>query len=450
MVNWRRFNNNITDIEYQKYYGREKTAEVRDIIERMPKRFGYWISMIAGLLFILLLFFGWLIRYPDVVEGRVTLNTTISPIKLIANTSGKIQLVSLHTGADIKTGDVLAYIESATNYETLNAIKNILDSYNPNNIKNTGILPDLPGKVALGELTPIYYSFVKNLQQLYDFNTDQLYDKQISSLKNLYDEQHNEVLNSNERVDINKKSLVYTHKLYQRDSILFRDKVTAEAELDKRQLEYLNSRQNYANAASSQIESRKQAQQTISKITEVNIQKSEKRKELELAVIASYNDLMNNIVLWEQKYLLKAPFDGKVQFLKFWTTDQFVQAGEPVFTILPLHDEPYGQIFLPAFGAGKVKTGQEVIIKLDDYPYVEYGSVSGVLTDISLTTNTETTSQGKIETYLATVKFKSGLISNYGKKLAFRHESKGTAEIITKNRKLIDRFFDNLKYATNK
>lgn len=52
-----------------------------------------------------------------------------------------------------------------------------------------------------------------------------------------------------------------------------------------------------------------------------------------------------------------------------------------------------------------------------------------------------------LETYLVTVKLDSGLMTNYGKKLPFRQESHGTAEIITKDRRLIQRLFDNLKYV---
>jgi hypothetical protein len=39
-----------------------------------------------------------------------------------------------------------------------------------------------------------------------------------------------------------------------------------------------------------------------------------------------------------------------------------------------------------------------------------------------------------------------GLKTNYGVELNFHAEAKGTAEIITEDRRLIERFFDNLRY----
>jgi len=438
------------DPDVEKYYGTERTEEVRDIIERMPTSFGNRITLIVAFIFSLILFFGVIVRYPDVVKGQVTVNSPVAPVKLVVSTPGKIKLTQFVSQSPVNSGDVVAYIQSATSYDTLQMIKKTLNTYDPTDSYNTSILSALPSKVALGELTSRYYIFLSNLHQMANFYNDSLYEKQILSLQNLYHHQVHEVQNSAERININRKTLNYAERFLKRDSILFEGKVVAEAELDKAKVDYLSSKAGYANARSSQIEAEKQAQQTISKITEIDVQKSEKKKELEIALLASYNDLVDNIILWEQKYLFKAPFKGHVQFLGFWTNDQFLPAQEPVFTIIPEAYEPYGQVVLPAHGAGKVKPGQEVIVKLDDFPYSEYGSVKGVVNSMSLTTNTEKTQQGNVEFYLVTVKFPEGLITNYGKHIAFRHGSKGSAEIITNDRRLIERLLGDFKYAFRK
>lgn len=437
-------------VDIEKYHSTERTEEVRDIIERMPTKFGLWINVIVVFIFFLLVFFGWIVRYPDIVRGQVTINAPIAPIKLVANSSGKLRLNNKISQSEVNSGDIIAYIESSTSFDTLQMIKEIIKDYNPNNPFNTSILFALPSKVALGELTSKYYSFLSSLHQMANFNNDKLYDKQINSLQNLYYHEVNEVNNSSERTSINKTNMEYTEKFLKRDSILFANKVAAEAEFDKAQMEYLNSKMSFSNAQSSQIEAEKQAQQTLSKITEINVQKSEKRKDLEITLFAAYNDLMDNIVLWEQRHLFKSPFKGRVQFLRFWTNDQYVQSGEAVFTIVPDSNGVYGQVALPAIGAGKVKIGQEVIIKLDDFPYNEYGSIAGTISSISLTVSIEKNTQGNnVEIYLVTVIFPKGLTTNYGKPVPFKQESKGIAEVITTDRRLIERLFDNLKYALN-
>lgn len=48
------------------------------------------------------------------------------------------------------------------------------------------------------------------------------------------------------------------------------------------------------------------------------------------------------------------------------------------------------------------------------------------------------------------VDFPDQLKTNYGAQLEFKAEAKGTAELITNDRRLIQRLFDNLKYVLNK
>ncbi|ETZ23859.1 HlyD family efflux transporter periplasmic adaptor subunit [Pedobacter sp. V48] len=439
----------IEVIDVERFHRRESTEEVQDIIERMPTKFAMVIGFILTFIFILLIFFGWFIRYPDIVKGKVTINSPLAPIKLVANSSGKVKLNSSMIRNDVKSGDVVAYIQSSTSYETLSKISEILQKYSPNN-DDTRILLQLPSKVSLGELTGIYYNFYSSIYQLRNFQLNKLYEEQILSLQNVNLRLQDQFKNSLERVEVNTSSLKFTEKFLKRDSILFAKKVAAEVELDRAEMEYLNNKNVLAASRSELIEAGKQAEQTISKIKELQIQKEEKMKELKIAVVTTYNQLIENIASWEQRYVIRSPFDGKIQFLKFWTDNQFVQMQEPMFTIIPKTKEPYGQVSLTTIGAGKVKEGQEVIVKLDNYPYSEYGSIKGIVTSMSLTTSTERTPQGNIEAYLVTVKFPLGLRTNYGEIIPFRHETQGDAEIITNDRRLIERIIGKIKYAIRK
>ena len=75
-----------------------------------------------------------------------------------------------------------------------------------------------------------------------------------------------------------------------------------------------------------------------------------------------------------------------------------------------------------------------------------YGSVKGIVNSISLTTNSIKTAQGDAETYLVTISFPEELKTNYGTRLNVKYEVKGSADIITNDRSLMQRFFGNLKY----
>jgi len=243
----------------------------------------------------------------------------------------------------------------------------------------------------------------------------------------------------------------FAKKIADRDSILLSEKVAAEDEADHSKISFLNSKESFQSIHNEIKTNEQQIDDDKNKLQQLYIQKNDKEKQMHLDMLSAYDDLKDNIKAWEQKYVFKAPMDGQIEFLKFWSNNQYLQTGEDVFTIIPKKNKVIGQVELPAYGAGKIKVGQEVIIKLDNYPYEEYGSVEGEVTSISLVSNIQkVNNQNNIDTYLVEVALPNGLTTNYGSKLEFKYEIKGTADIISKKRKLIQRLFDNLKYNIDK
>lgn len=169
--------------------------------------------------------------------------------------------------------------------------------------------------------------------------------------------------------------------------------------------------------------------------------------QLHLDILTSYHDLCDNITAWEQRYVLKAPVEGKLEYLKFIADNQYIQAGEELFGIIPQKSKMVGQVLLPSSGAGKINIGDKVTIKLDDYPYMEYGSVEGIVKNISLIPQARQTEKNPINTYMVVVELPRELTTNYSQKLQFKPNISGTADIIVNKRRLIERLFDNLRYS---
>ena len=91
-------------------------------------------------------------------------------------------------------------------------------------------------------------------------------------------------------------------------------------------------------------------------------------------------------------------------------------------------------------GFGKIRIGQTVNIKLNGYPYIEFGVLKGVISSLSAVP--EPTQDKSSIIYMAEVTFPQGLITSYNKELPMIQQMDGTAEIITENIRLISRFFN--------
>ena len=91
-----------------------------------------------------------------------------------------------------------------------------------------------------------------------------------------------------------------------------------------------------------------------------------------------------------------------------------------------------GEIKIPATGSGKIRTGQQVNVFIANYPYSEYGYVTGVIDRIDETPDEN-------GNYMITVAFPNGMKSSYGHNLRAWKVMTGTAEIVLENKRLTEK-----------
>ena len=188
------------------------------------------------------------------------------------------------------------------------------------------------------------------------------------------------------------------------------------------------------NLSSTQIQKAQIEQQRA----EMQLQQADESKQYIQSIQQAHKTLSNSINIWKNTYLIKTPIDGRVTFTNTREINQNVVSGDVVMTVVPEKEsELVGTIILPMHGAGKVRQGQEINIKFDSYPYMEYGMVKGIVKSISLVPAESN--------YIVEVAFPNGLRTNYNYTLNFWQEMSGSAEIITDDLRLIERFLNPIK-----
>jgi multidrug resistance efflux pump len=426
----------------------KRSEEINDIVDRMPMDFGRWVAIAVIVFAGLLMLFGWIIKYPDTVTGQIKISSANASVKLVANASGNIHLESFKAQDEVEKGVYIAVIENAAHTEDVREVARCLTLYAAQS-PNGNLAIDFPEKVSLGELNLKYYTFLSALKNQRDYEKENLFEKRKISLNDDIRWKKEIEQQSEKLLHIVLQKLEIARKWMDKYASLNKDEiVTYEYELDRSRNEYLLNRQEEQNLQKEMASIQMQITENQNQLNLLQVEQREKERQLQLDLLASYHDLNDNIKAWEQKYVFKAPFDGKVEYLKFLTENQFIQAGEEIIGIVPAESNVFGQVLLPASGAGKVEPGSRVTVKLDNYPYMEYGSIEGHVGSISLLSQPQQTGTGSIETYLLIVDLPDGLSTNYGQMLDFQHEIGGIADIIVKERRLIERLFDNLKYRT--
>lgn len=436
---------------FHKTLNENRTEEVAFIIERMPTKFGAIISAVAIGLVLLLILFGWLIKYPSVLSGQIIINTRQAPVKLVASTSGNIILLQSKSGTVLKSGEYIAFIKNEANLNDVRLLNNLLQNtkiYKINYKEHRHLFPE---NLSLGEINNKYFNYLNSLYQYLDYTIQQPYEIQgeiNQKLLALQIKKFDQLKNDYQNQKIKYKT---SQSLFTKDSTLFTKDVTSKADIERSIIAKANSELDYNSIDKEISNTSYHINDAQNKAQVIAIEKTTKERELVINLFNSYYDLLDNIKKWERNYVFVTPINGKIDFLNFIKSNDYVQSGQELFKIIPNNNQIIGQVNLPENGSGKVKIGQSVIVKLNNYPYNEYGSVKGKVKRISLVTNQQTLSdnQNKVNSYLVEIDLPFGLKTNYGVELNFHAEAKGTAEIITEDRRLIERFFDNLRHKMN-
>ena len=420
-----------------------RSEEVQEILSAVPNWIIRWGNLLILMLIVMLLGISWFIKYPDIIATDAMITTQIPPQKAYAKTTGTLIAVLISDNDLVNIDQPLAIIENTANYKDVYILKSVIDTIRINNKFFNFPIDSLP-MLFLGDVESQFALFENSYIQ-YRLNSE-LQPFSNEALANTYSisELNRRLHSLLSQRDINKTELEFKQKDLERSKTLYAKGIISTQDYENKQLEIAQSERNYKNFESSisQIrESISNARKT-SKGTEINRVKEE--MVLLKNVIQSFNQLKRSIKDWENRFVLKSNIDGKVSFLNYWSVNQTVNQGDLVFTIIPSENSSFvAKLKSPAQNSGKIKTGQNVNIKLESYPDTEFGTLQGTVNSISLIPNQE-------GLYLINVDLPQTLITSYNKIIPFKQEMRGTAEIITEDLRLIERFFYQFKSVLNK
>lgn len=417
-----------------------RSQEVNEILGVPPgwivRRGTTLILIIIAVVFVGSAFF----RYPDIVKASAVITTQNPPSVLLARASGKIAYLFFTDGSHVEKGDTIGTIENPAKYKDIVALSRVILSYDPDNI-----LKDLPGSINgnnlnFGEVQVQFSAFSKAHFEYRLFIKQNFRAEKIKALEveeKYYTKYYDRLEN---QIELSKKDLQIAQKQYTRDSLLYVTGVIPAIEAERSQSNLIVKQQLLENAHTNLTNIALTVVRLKQSISDLRFEQENLDKTLKEDLVNSYNLLKSALSSWEKSYLLIAPASGKLTYMNVWSNLQEVRSGDPLFTINP---ETRGQTFalvtIPAQGAGKVKPGERVVIKLDGYPYTEYGFVEGYIQSIS----NGATEKG----FPSTVNLTRGAVTSFGYELNFDKDLTGIAEITTEELTLLQRFFNPLRYV---
>ena len=383
-------------------------------------------------------------KYPDTIQAPIVLTGSTPPASVIAFSSGKLEMLNTQDKQEVKAGDYLAVIHNPALTDDILYLKYFLDSLD---VERDSICAMPEKSLRLGTIQSMYASFYIMLFNRNEYIVQQYYPNKIRLARERipqYEEQYGSLLRQQK---ITEEQTALVDRNHERSSTMHEQGGISGRELDEsrsRQLQGQLSEENMRNAVNNmQI----QLAQLNESIIDMEYQHTEKMNEFRSQVRSMVSQLKANIQSWEMSYALMSPIDGRITFTRYWVSNQNVSGGEEVFTIIPSWESQLiGKAMLPVARSGKVKAGQQVNIRLDNFPDNEFGMLKGVVQNISLVPTTSTNST----CYVVEIDLPEGLHTNYKKELPYLPNMQGMADIITENMSLLERFVMPLRKILKK
>ncbi len=179
--------------------------------------------------------------------------------------------------------------------------------------------------------------------------------------------------------------------------------------------------------------------------SEEQLKSQEKEITALMAEIAQTKSQLESLRFQLGQRVLVAPVNGTVFQLPIQRAGAVVQPGTMIADIAPAGMPLVIRAQMPTTDSGFLRKGLPVKLKFDAYPFQDYGVVEGKLVDISPTTLEVDTPNGKVAAYNLEIVMNQNCIPTANKCIRLRPGDTATAEVIVRQRRIIDFLLDPFK-----
>lgn len=419
--------------------------EVQALLGHPPAWLTRWGITLVAIGVVGLLLIGTFLRYPDIVEAPTSIETEYPPIRLEAKVDGRIQQLLAASDEKVDSGELLVVLQNPIAVEDIAQVETTLQELLPA-LENKAIHNiNLPSGLRLADLQDEYAALNSLLDaQRYLLAQDDIQQRiallreQIRQLPALDAVTQKEVSTLRKEVELAEKNKNSFYDLWKSGN-------ESEWEYERAEAEYLQVLRQLEAQERNLIQNRLDEQKLRGEIIILSRQQSDEIKNGWIELNKAAQEMQGVVDQWKDQYLIQAPVAGRVVLSGLWNENQPVNEGQTVLTIDPAEGGSpiIARARLPLARSGKVAYGDTVLLRLESYPYKEFGVLKGTVSEV--TSLAEAPEPGLPPVYIARIELTSqDLITNYDKPLQFTQEMQATARIITEDRSFLARIMDEL------
>ncbi|MFN7330697.1 MAG: HlyD family efflux transporter periplasmic adaptor subunit, partial [Bacteroidota bacterium] len=338
--------------------------------------------------------------------------------------------------------DTILYIRNSASIQDIRLLQRVVSQLNTISHADGYLDVYLPQNLLVGELQSQYArlqlvlaelrnSITRTVTQLQKENID----KELTNLRKL------EAVLYREQV-ISQKELSIVEKEYQRSKNLHSDRVISDLDFEKSSLEFLRFQRSLEVSSNGLIQNKIRQNELLLKKSKLVDEYTHEINNNVIRLKELTQTISESLLLWGSRYVVLAEKHGTLIYSSGMHEKMFVSSGTTVASIVPGSElaAKFVKAFAPSVGIGKIKKGHRSLVKIDGFPYKEYGVIETEVQLVSMIP--EKDKDGEL-VYEICLPLSDTLRTNYGVFIPYQPDIGVICEIITEDRSILERIFNN-------
>lgn len=389
--------------------GEDWSSLTKELIDTLPRVWTrgllYWLVVFAAIV----LPWAMLSKVDETGSARGRLEPQGKTLKLDAPVAGTVAAIKVKEGQTVRRGQILLELDSHITRTELQQAEAKLEG-------------------------------LRNRSNMLELIKNQLQSEQLAQLSQIQQR-----LNSSKKgYALEKNRLHLAKKGMQRHRYLWQQGVISKQKLEEVE-GVMIERQGILEQVESDIQQATSEQEKQESVYGRQLKEYQSQIADAHSEIAQNQELIQSLQFQLQQRVLQAPTNGTIFQLSINNAGTVMQQGQAITQIAPQGSPLVFRAQMPSSQSGFLRVGQPVKLKFDAYPFQDYGVVQGHLRWISPDSKIEETSLGKLETFELEIALEETYIQTQNKRVALTPGQTATAEVVVRQRRLIDFILDPFK-----
>ncbi len=391
------------------------------------------------------------VRYPDKISSSGIMTSTQPPIAHKALTTGLLDTLFVTNNSYVEEGDTLLYLKTTALLDDVGTLHDFIIAVNDVERPEGYRTLSFPDHLVVGQLQPAYTELELAFEEFILLLNDEDWAYKIKVKKHELNNTTKQAYLLNKKYSLSKEELELEEKDFGKTKYLFDENLISELEYDQALAKVLGARKLNLMIETEINENKLKFTKLTSELNEIKEERNREVSMQQLKLKKLLNGLTEKLGSWSLENVVTAQISGEVMLNSEINRYGLVNKDQVLAHIIPSSPasvKRFVQAKVSAAGIGKINIGDEAMIKVEGFPYKEFGIIAGAVETISLLPVGVVENEQQYELTIALPR--GDIITTHGNIIPFNPQTAVLLDVITEDKSILQRIFEQFINLLNR